>query len=297
MDFSELYQVEEPTTPHSPVKRVLSDGHTGVVKVQAKKDLKGGEEMYRRSTSRMLQLPDSPNVAKVHACYEDDEHFYTVMEEMRGGDLCTFMKHFTKSNPKKFANELRAVIYEILCSISHLHKQGLVHKDVKLENLMFKDEGDEASPSQSRRRRRWLPRCLLVNEAPSSPSRLTLIDFDAVEEWEPGSPRSAVVAGTDGYMAPEAYLGEVSPKTDVFSVGVILYLLVELKFPHAGCPCLTDTHGRLVDRLKLTCPLARPFLTGHPQTVTIGRFLRKLVALHYPFPPKLDNSRMYHHVA
>ena len=149
-------------------------------------------------------------------------------------------------------------------ALEHLHQQQVYHRDVKLENLMFKDEGDEASPSQSRRRRRWLPRCLLVNEAPSSPSRLTLIDFDAVEEWEPGSPRSAVVAGTDGYMAPEAYLGEVSPKTDVFSVGVILYLLVELKFPHAGCPCLTDTHGRLVDRLKLTCPHGTAILDRAP---------------------------------
>jgi len=61
---------------------------------------------------------------------------------------------------------------------------------------------------------------------------LKLIDFDFTEEWEPGSPRSKAVVGTDGYIAPECYHGDVSPKADVYSAGVVLYLLVVGRFPY-----------------------------------------------------------------
>ena len=59
-------------------------------------------------------------------------------------------------------------------------------------------------------------------KSPKSPSMLKLIDFDFTEEWEPSTPKSKSVVGTDGYIAPELYLGDFSPKTDIFSVGVIM---------------------------------------------------------------------------
>merc|ERR1711964_387782 len=49
---------------------------------------------------------------------------------------------------------------------------------------------------------------------------------------EPSSPRSKAVVGTDGYIAPEAYLGDVCPKSDVFSAGVVIYVLVAGRFPY-----------------------------------------------------------------
>ena len=54
---------------------------------------------------------------------------------------------------------------------------------------------------------------------------LKLIDFDFTEEWEPLTPSSKAVVGTDGYIAPELFLGNFSPKSDIFSVGVIMYVL------------------------------------------------------------------------
>merc|ERR550539_1384656 len=64
-----------------------------------------------------------------------------------------------------------------------------------------------------------------------SPAAAKLIDFDTVESWEPTSPKSRDVLGTDGYIAPEAYSGNYSPASDMYCVGVIMYKLLTGKFP------------------------------------------------------------------
>ena len=93
---------------------------------------------------------------------------------------------------------------------------------------------------------------------PVSPTGMRLIDFDFLEEWEPSSPKSKAVLGTDGYIAPEAYLGDACPKSDVFSTGVVLYLLIARRFPfddatfddgpnenYVGSPKMAEIHARL----------------------------------------------------
>merc|ERR1712178_215794 len=65
----------------------------------------------------------------------------------------------------------------------------------------------------------------------SSSPGVKLIDFDTVQDWEPTSPKSRDVLGTDGYIAPEAYGGEYSPASDIYCVGVIMYKLLTRKFP------------------------------------------------------------------
>ena len=49
--------------------------------------------------------------------------------------------------------------------------------------------------------------------------------------WEPSSPKRRDVVGTDGYIAPEAYLGYVCPKNDIFSAGVVMFTLIAARFP------------------------------------------------------------------
>merc|ERR1719313_427028 len=107
-------------------------------------------------------------------------------------------------------------------SLNHLHEQGMIHKDVKLENLVFMEQGGKVNMGKSKAK----------SNEPASPKMLKLIDFDFTEEWEPGSPRSKAVVGTDGYIAPECYHGDTNPKADVYSAGVVLYLLVVGRFPY-----------------------------------------------------------------
>ena len=87
---------------------------------------------------------------------------------------------------------------------------------------------------------------------------MRLIDFDFLDEWEPSSPKSKSILGTDGYIAPEVYLGNPCPKSDVFSAGVVMYLLIARRFPfddkifddgpnenYVGSPAMKKIHRKL----------------------------------------------------
>jgi calcium-dependent protein kinase len=242
------------------IKKVKSkeDGQDYVMKVQLKKRIRGrNEALFRRMTERMMNMPDSTNVVKVFACYEDEHYFYTLLEACKGGDLFDFFRMLLSDDmdAPTLEREVRIVMRELLVSLNYLHAQGMVHKDVKLENLVFKEKGGVeprgASPKEKKKSSKE-PAC------PKSPRMLKLIDFDFTEEWEPNSPRSRAVVGTDGYIAPEAYLGDVCPKSDIFSAGVVMYVLVAGRFPYdddtfddgpnenyVGHPKMKEIHNRL----------------------------------------------------
>merc|ERR1719247_1429522 len=226
--FRELYgedQVIIDGGEQCRIKRVRSttDGKNYVVKMQLKAKIRGrNEPRFRRMTERMMNLPESPNVVKVFACYEDEKYFYTLLESLQGGDCYDFFQILTSDSlePEFVEREVRKVMVSLLESLQHLHNQGLIHKDVKLENIVFKAKG-----SSTVKKSRSSP------DEPVSPTGMRLIDFDFLDEWEPSSPKSKAVLGTDGYIAPEAYLGDACPKSDVFSTGVVMYLLIAGRFP------------------------------------------------------------------
>jgi len=218
--------------------RSLEDGQEYVMKVQLKKRIRGANEaLFRRMTERMMNMPESAHVVKVHACYEDPQYFYTLLEACKGGDLFDFFRMLMSDDMDAgtLEREVRIVVKEILISLSHLHQQGMIHKDVKLENLVFKEQGGVEPRGASPRSAKASPKPKKKDKepgSPQSPKMLKLIDFDFTEEWEPNSPRSKAVVGTDGYIAPEAYLGDVCPKSDIFSTGVVLYVLIAGRFPY-----------------------------------------------------------------
>merc|ERR1719198_1644131 len=64
-----------------------------------------------------------------------------------------------------------------------------------------------------------------------SPKTVKLIDFDTSSKWDPKTPKTRSVIGTHGYIAPESYKGEYSPASDLWSVGVIFYILMTGDMP------------------------------------------------------------------
>jgi len=243
------------------IKRVkrIEDGEEFVMKIQLKKRIRGANEaLFRRMTERMMNMPESMHVVTIHNCFEDGQYFYTLLEACNGGDLFDFFRMLMSDDmdAATLETEVRQVIGEILLSLDHLHKEGFVHKDVKLENLVFKQKGGLEPRSVAS------PKAKVNGQdkrgSIKSPKMLKLIDFDFTEEWEPNSPRSKAVVGTDGYIAPEAYLGDACPKSDVFSTGVVMFVLVAGRFPYdddifddgpnenyVGSPKMQEIHDKL----------------------------------------------------
>merc|ERR1719253_603237 len=139
-------------------------------------------------------------------------------------------------------------------SLKHLHDNGIIHKDVKLENLVFLEKGKGVGPTGKAKAQ---------DDNPKSPKMLKLIDFDFTEEWEPGSPRSKAVVGTDGYIAPECYHGDTNPKGENY-VGNAkmkeIYNKMERYWDHNGNPAKSKDPKMFASRAWTKLREAREFV-------------------------------------
>lgn len=188
--------------------RCQETGSPVVIKMRGKRFAPGGEHVWRSVLERMLNLEAHTHVLGLRMVCEDAGHYYIIMERCSGGELFDFLSTETDV-PER---ECKRIMREILEAVTHIHEQGLIHRDIKPENIMFHDtRTDPVSPGHK--------------------NTVKLIDFDTCQEYEPSSPKAKHVVGTMGYIAPEALKGDYSPASDLWSVGVILYILMTGDMP------------------------------------------------------------------
>jgi serine/threonine protein kinase len=176
------------------------------------------EKAWRRSTECQLNMPKIDTMCQFLEVLETPRFYYVVMEKVDGQDLCEQLDDEHMSHL-----DAREVMRQILLAVAEMHRQGRIHKDLKLENVMVNLHS-----------RRGKERVALA-EANGSPmmsaAEVKLIDFDTVIDWEPSQPKKREIQGTDGYIAPEAYDGEYSPASDMYAVGVIMYKILTGRWP------------------------------------------------------------------
>ncbi|KAI3823385.1 hypothetical protein L1987_04820 [Smallanthus sonchifolius] len=152
-------------------------------------------EDVRREIEIMHHLSGHPNVVSIQGAYEDSVAVHLVMELCSGGEL------FDRITKKGHYSERKAadLIRTIVGVIEACHSLGVMHRDLKPENFLFVDE-DEDSP-------------------------LKTIDFGLSVFFKPGETFTDVV-GSPYYVAPEVLLKKYGLEADIWSAGVILYILL-----------------------------------------------------------------------
>ena len=157
----------------------------------------------RNDAQHLAQL-DHPNIVRVHAWLEAEGEYYLVLQYIAGGSLANRLKKESALDWRDAARYVADVGEGLLAA----HKRGVIHRDVKDDNILWDDERDEA----------------------------LLTDFGVSARLaEPGT-----AAGTPMFMAPEAFDGDVSPALDVYSLAVTLYRLVTGELPFPMVPNLHD---------------------------------------------------------
>ena len=149
----------------------------------------------------ILKNLDHPNLPRVYEFFEDSDHYFIVLEYCKGGDLfdrIVQMKSFKESQAAEIMSQL-------LSGVHYLHSKGVIHRDLKPENVLLEDKES-----------------LL----------LKIIDFDTATLFAYGF--CSEKFGTPIYMAPEVVRGKYNEKCDLWSCGIILYVLLVGGLPYDG---------------------------------------------------------------
>lgn len=168
--------------------------------------------------ARTVAALRSDHIVTIHHVGPDGDLPYLVMELLQGESLLERLKR----GPLPLAEALR-VVREAASGLAVAHAAGVVHRDIKPSNLFL--------------------------EQPSG--RVKVLDFGlARAEWEERLTSAGRVVGTVGYMSPEqAAGGEVDARSDVFSLGVVLYQLCAGRLPFERA-LLTHTLAALLSDVE-----------------------------------------------
>ncbi len=197
-----------------------------VIKMRKKGFFSGGERVWRSVLTRIMNLKHCENILGVDQIIEDANAYYVVMERCGGGELFDFLLNETDV-PER---ECKRIMREILNAVSHLHGEGLIHRDIKPENVMFSGK-KLAQQSYGPGSYYGGPNGQPAEVVKKLEKQLKLIDFDTCQDWQPNNAKAQRIVGTPGYIAPESFRGEYTPLSDLWSIGVILYILMTGDMP------------------------------------------------------------------
>nr|GLL24652.1 calcium-dependent protein kinase 20-like [Ipomoea trifida] len=222
-------------------------------KTIAKRKLTTEEDVedVRRELHIMHHLEGHPNVVQIMGAYEDAVAVHLVMEVCSGGELFERIIQRGHYTEKKAAQLARVIIGVV----EACHSLGVMHRDLKPENFLFISEGEEAP--------------------------LKAIDFGLSVFFRPGEIFTEVV-GSPYYVAPEVLRKQYGQACDIWSAGVIIYILLSgvppfwdeteqgifeqvlkgnLDFVSEPWPNISDSAKDLVKKMLIRDPKRRP--TAH----------------------------------
>jgi serine/threonine kinase 32 len=222
---------------HFRLLRVVGKGAFGKVRIVERKDtgltfalkyIRKDEVVRSESVRniirerRMLEHLNHPFLCNLRYSFQDIEYLYIVVDLMNGGDL---RFHISR---KTFTEEaVRFWIAELGCAVRYIHQQGIVHRDIKPDNVLLDSEG-----------------------------HVHLADFNVASDFVPHKPLTSK-SGTLAYLAPEVYEGKgYSCEVDWWSLGVLFYECIYNKRPFEASS--HDSLAAKISKGEPTYPVTSP---------------------------------------
>ena len=156
---------------------------------------------FRQEAASAAAL-QSPYIVSIYDWGQDGDTYYIVMEYVRGSDLKTGIKERGSIHQRKVAeigSQVAAALYEA-------HKHNIIHRDIKPQNIMIQPDGNAK-----------------------------VMDFGIARAGESGLTQTNSVLGTAHYISPEQAQGkDLTPASDIYSLGVVMYEAATGKLPFEG---------------------------------------------------------------
>jgi calcium-dependent protein kinase len=152
---------------------------------------------------QLLRNLDHPHILRIYDLYKDQRYIYMITEYCEGGDIFAMIQKADNFNEKIASRIMKQVMNAVL----YCHQNGIVHRDIKSDNIMFLEN--------------------------SIDSPIKLIDFGISLKFEKNT-KLKDKTGTVLYIAPEVLQGSYDEKCDIWSCGVLMYMMLSGVPPFYG---------------------------------------------------------------
>ena len=171
------------------------------IKTITKKKLSSKDIQNLTNEVQILSSLDHPNIIKLEEAYQDQFYLHIVTELCEGKDVlnqCHFKDNLSENN-------VCLLIFKLVSAVRYLHNMNICHRDIKTDNIMFSSRDFK--------------------------SEIKLLDFGLSKKFKPGE-KMKEKTGTPFYICPEIIIGEYDEKCDMWSIGVMTYLLISGILPY-----------------------------------------------------------------
>lgn len=197
-------------------------------------DFSNEEELHRRFQREALSATSltHPNIVSVYDVGEDGDMHYIVMEYVKGKTLKQYIQEFSPLSPAKSVH----IMKQLTSAIAHAHENGIIHRDIKPQNILMDAERN-----------------------------VKVTDFGIATTLNATSyTQTNSVMGTVHYLSPEqARGGGATEKSDIYSLGIVLYELLTGELPFSGESAVSIA----LKHLQSETPSVRAFDASIPQAL------------------------------
>jgi calcium-dependent protein kinase len=182
---------------------------------------------YLDNEISILKDINHPNIIKLIDIKDTSKYCYIVTEFCNGGNLSSCLEKYQDKNNKAFSEEIvQYLMKQIVDAIRYLHKKKILHRDLKLENLMISEIEKDINTGEEYF---WIK----------------IIDFGTAKIFERKKKEKEII-GSSYYIAPEVLKKNYNEKCDTWSVGVILYMTLTGVPPFDG-----EQDEDIIERIKI----------------------------------------------
>ena len=210
------------------IKKIGEGGYGKIYKVKNKEsgDIRAMKQIMKskipdiekfQNEIKILSMVDHPNIVRLFEVIEDDKYFNLFQELCTGGELLSKVKKPLKEK------EIAKIFKQIMSAIAYCHEKGIVHRDMKLENILFATESED-SPIK----------IIDFGLSVLLGKKETKNENETADLKKYGFKRMTTKVGTIYYMSPEVIKGNYDEKCDIWACGVILYTLLSGYPPFNG---------------------------------------------------------------
>ena len=162
-------------------------------------------DKFRREIEIMKKM-DHPNIIQIYEVFESERSLYIIMEECKGGEIFDRIIEHIQNKQMYSEKDAANIFQQVMSCIQYCHNKNICHRDLKPENILYLNPGSEKD------------------------NLIKVIDFGLSQACD----RLKTKVGTAYYVSPEILNGNYTHLCDIWSAGVILYILLSGDPPFNG---------------------------------------------------------------